>query len=45
MSRFKGKLFKMIKDAGTKLYDYTIPPKIREILLHWSYQLVESGLL
>ena len=45
VSRFKGKLIKMIKDAGTKFDDYSISPKIRQVLLHWSYELAESDLL
>ena len=36
-SRFRGKLVKMIKDAGSKFDDYSISPKIRQILLHWVY--------
>ena len=39
MSNFKGKLFKMIIDAGSKFDDYSISPKIRQILLHWVYEL------
>ena len=35
VSRFRGKLVKMIKDAGSKFDDYSISPKIRQILLHW----------
>ena len=42
MSWFKGKLVKMIKDAGSKFDDYSISPKIREILLHWGYELIEK---
>ena len=38
MSRFRGKLVKVIKDAGSK-YDYSILPKIRWIVLHWGYEL------
>ena len=34
VSRFRGKLVKMIKDAGSKLHEYLISPKIRQILLH-----------
>ena len=34
----------MIKDAGTKFDDYSISPKIRQILLHWGYELTESDL-
>ena len=45
VSRFKGKLVEMIKDAGTKFDDYSISPKIRQVLLHWSYELDESDLL
>ena len=40
-SRFKGKLVKMIKDADS-IFDYSIPPKIRQILLHWGYELTEK---
>ena len=39
MSRFRGKLVKMIKDVGSKFDDYSIWPKIRQILLHWGYEL------
>ena len=42
MSRFRGKLVKMIKDAGSKFDDYSILPKIRQILLHWGYELKEK---
>ena len=45
VSRFKGKLVKMFKDAGSKFDDYSIPPKIRQILLHWGYELTEKGFL
>ena len=34
VSRFRGKLVKMIKNSGSK-YDYSILPKIRQILLHY----------
>ena len=39
VSRFKGKLEKMIEDAGSKYDGYSISPKIRQILLHWCYEL------
>ena len=39
VSRFRGKLVKMIKNAGSKHDDYSISPKIRQILLHWGYEL------
>ena len=37
-SRYRGKLVKMIKDADGK-FDYSISPKIRQILLYWGYEL------
>ena len=42
MSRFRGKLVKMIKDVGSKYDDYSISPKIRQILLHSGYELTEK---
>ena len=33
---------KIIRDAGSKLDDYSISPKIRQILLHWGYKLTEK---
>ena len=42
VSRFKGKLVKMIRDACSKFDDYSISPKIRQILLHWGYELTEK---
>ena len=32
----------MIKRKNAKYNDYSISPKIRQILLHWGYELVES---
>ena len=32
----------MIKDVGSKFDDYSISPKIRQILLHWGYELTEK---
>ena len=29
----------MIKDGGSKFDDYSISPTIRQILLHWDYEL------
>ena len=43
--RFKGKLVKMIKDVNDRFDNYSISPKIRQILLHWRYELVEDDLL
>ena len=39
MNRFRGKLAQTIKDGGSKYDDYSISPKIRQILLHWGYEL------
>ena len=35
----------MIKAASSIFVDYSISPKIRQILLHWGYELTESDLL
>ena len=43
VSRFRGKLVKMI--AGNKFNDYSISPKIRQILLHWGYEITEEDFL
>ena len=42
VNRFKGILVKMIKDEDTTFDDFSVSPKIRQILLHWGYELVES---
>ena len=42
VSRFKGRLVKIIKYTGSKFDDYSISPKIRQILLHWGYELTEK---
>ena len=42
--RLKGKLVKIIKDAGGKFDDYLNLPKIRQILLNWVYKLTEKYL-
>ena len=42
VSRFIGKLVKMIEDADSKFNDYSVSPKIRQILLHWDYELSEK---
>ena len=44
VSRFKCKLIKMIKSVEGRFNDYSISPKIRQILLHWGYELKESDL-
>ena len=45
VTRFKGKLVKMIKDTNNRFDDYSISSKIRQILLYWGYKLTESDLL
>ena len=42
VSRFRGKLVKLMKNAGSKFDDYSILPKIRQTLLHWGYELTEK---
>ena len=32
----------MIKYVASKYDDYSISPKIRQILLHWGYELTEK---
>ena len=32
----------MIKDVIAKFDNYSVSPKIREILLHWDYKLTEK---
>ena len=44
VNRFKGILVKIIKDANSKFNDYSISPKIRQILLHWGYELKKSDI-
>ena len=40
--RCRGKLVRMITDASSKFDDYSISPKIKQILLHWNYELTEK---
>ena len=42
VSRFRGKLVKIIKDAGSKFNDYSISLKIKQILFQWGYELTEK---
>ena len=44
-SRFRGKLVNMVKDTGGKYDDYSISTKIRQIVLHWAYELTEKDFL
>ena len=34
----------MIKDANSRSDEYSVPPKTRQILPHWGYELVENYL-
>ena len=43
--RFRGKLVNMIRNPGSKSDDYLISPKIRQVLLHWGYELIEKDFL
>ena len=45
VTKFKDKLVKIIKNAKGTFDDYSISLKIRQILLHWGYELVENNLL
>ena len=45
MSRFIGKLVKMIRNASSKFVDYSISREIRQTLLHWGYELIEKDFL
>ena len=35
VTKFKGRLVKMIKDINGRFDDYSIPATIRQFLLHW----------
>ena len=45
VSRFRGKLMKMIRDTGSKFDDYSISPEIRQTLLYWGYELTGKDFL
>ena len=45
VSRFKDKSIKMIKNVIGKCGNYSVLPKIRQIILHWGYELADSDLL
>ena len=45
MSKSRSKLVKMIRDARSKFDYYSISPTIRQILLHWDYELTEKDFL
>lgn len=37
--RFKNRLLNMIKKKGVSKNDFTVSPVIRQVLLHWAYQV------
>ena len=43
VSGFSGKLVNIIWNVGSKFDDYSISPRLRQILLHWGYELSEKG--
>jgi len=42
--RFRKRLINMIKNKNTKYDDYTVSPVIRQVLLHWGYELTSKDL-
>jgi hypothetical protein len=42
--RFKKRLINMIKKKNTNYNDYTVSPVIRQVLLHWGYELTSNDL-
>ena len=42
VSRFKVKLVTMVKDVSGEFDDYSILPKIKQILLHWGCESTEK---
>ena len=40
--RFRKRLINMCKDKGKKYNDYSVSPVIRQLLLHWGYELTEK---
>ena len=44
VSTFNGKLIKIIKNVDGRFDDYSILPKVRQIVLHWRFELIENDL-
>lgn len=44
MIRFKKRLINMINKKNTSYDDYNISPVMRQLLLHWAYEIVENDL-
>ena len=45
VNRFKDILAKIIKNKSAKFDDISVSPKIRQILLHWGYELVDDDIV
>ena len=43
-SRFRARLINMVKKKETTFDDFSVSPKIRQVLQHWGYQLVEEDI-
>ena len=44
VSIFNGKLIKIIKNVDGRFDDYSILPKVTQIVLHWHFELIENDL-
>ena len=44
VTRFKGWLFGIIKKINGRFNDYSISPAVRQVLLHWGYELEDDVL-
>ena len=42
--RFRKRLINMIKKKNTKVNDFSVSPVIRQVLLHWGYELTSKDL-
>ena len=45
VTKFRSKLVKMIKDADSKFYVYSVSAKIKQIILYWVYELTDKNFL
>ena len=43
VTKFRSKLVKMIKDADSKFYVYSVSAKIKQIILYWVYELTDKN--
>ena len=44
MSRFKKRLINMLNKKNKKYNDFTVSPKIRQLLLHWGYEIIKKDM-